>query len=180
MQHLGDVFSLEIGIGGEDFRLGHPVGDHPDDGCNRNTKPPDARHPAHLPRIDGNARKLHDQIPEPGCGCISKPAGRPARRAALAGGNDVSQRLESKRQPLTLSASREMTWSSGGTISSGSTRRGARPSRLISRISSAMPGVLAPAPGLTMFIVTSITFPKTQCFKRVARSKPLPPGKGRA
>ena len=44
-----------------------------------------------------------------GGGCISKPAGRPERRAASAGGNDGSQRLASKRQPLTLSASRETT-----------------------------------------------------------------------
>ena len=44
-----------------------------------------------------------------GCGCISKPAGRPARRAASAGGNAGSQRLASKRQPLTVSASRETT-----------------------------------------------------------------------
>ena len=51
---------------------------------------------------------LLDEI-QPGCGCISKPAGRPARRAASAGGNDVSQRLASKRQPLMLSASRETT-----------------------------------------------------------------------
>src|SRR5580693_7591126 len=32
---------------------------------------------------------------QPGCGCISKPAGRPARLAASAGGNAVSQRLAS-------------------------------------------------------------------------------------
>jgi hypothetical protein len=44
----------------------------------------------------------HHQI---GCGCISKPAGRPARRAASAGGSAGFQRLASKRQPLTLSAS---------------------------------------------------------------------------
>ena len=52
------------------------------------------------------ASPTNDRAAEPqsGCGCISKPAGRPARRAASAGGNDGSQRLASKRQPLTLSA----------------------------------------------------------------------------
>jgi hypothetical protein len=48
-------------------------------------------------------------IPQMGWGCISKPAGRPARRAASVGGSSGSQRLASKRQPLTLSASRETT-----------------------------------------------------------------------
>jgi tetratricopeptide (TPR) repeat protein len=62
-----------------------------------------------------------------GCRCISKPAARPARRAASAGDNVSFQRLASKSQPLTVSASHETTLSSGRTISSGSTRPGARP-----------------------------------------------------
>jgi hypothetical protein len=51
--------------------------------------------------------------------------GRPAWRAASSGGNAGSQRLASKRRPLTWSAARETTQGKGGTISSGSTRRGA-------------------------------------------------------
>ena len=53
-----------------------------------------------------NDRRAGNQV---GCGCISKPAGRPARRAASAGGRAGSQRLASKRQPLTSSASRDTT-----------------------------------------------------------------------
>lgn len=32
---LANVLGVQIGIGGEDFRVGHLIGDHPDDGCNR-------------------------------------------------------------------------------------------------------------------------------------------------
>src|SRR5580704_11636749 len=86
-------------------------------------------------------------------GWKTKPAGRPASQAASAGGRAGFHRLASKRQPLTRSASREATKRIGGTISSGSTRRATRPAALASRISSAMPGVFAPAPGLTMLTV---------------------------
>jgi hypothetical protein len=51
VQCLGDVIVAKIGIGGKDFCLRHSVRDHADDGRNRNAKPPDAWHPAHLLRI---------------------------------------------------------------------------------------------------------------------------------
>src|SRR5258708_2488259 len=91
------------------------------------------------------------------CGWKTNPAGRPASHAASAGGSSGFHRLASKRQPLISSASRDTTKTSGGTISSGSTRRDARPSALALRISSAMPGVLAPAPGLTMLTVIPVS-----------------------
>jgi len=63
---LGDVLRLEIRVSGEALALAHPVGDHSDDGRNRDPKATDARYASQLirPYDDSLKRHLPSAYPE--------------------------------------------------------------------------------------------------------------------
>jgi hypothetical protein len=58
-QRFDDVLRLQIRIGGKNFGFGHAVGDHRHDGRDRDAQTPEARHAAHLTRVDRYAGKFH-------------------------------------------------------------------------------------------------------------------------
>ena len=58
-ERFRDVVTLQVGIGIENLGTRHPVSDHRDNGRDRNAKPSDAWHTAHLPGIDRDASEFH-------------------------------------------------------------------------------------------------------------------------
>ena len=63
---LGDVIDLESRVSGEDLVFAHPVGDHPDDGRNRDPKATDTRNASQLIRPYGDALERHLHLSVPG------------------------------------------------------------------------------------------------------------------
>ena len=58
-----NILGFEVGQIAENLLLSHAFRHHADDGCHRNAKSADTRHPVHLFGINGDAG--HDSIPKP-------------------------------------------------------------------------------------------------------------------
>jgi hypothetical protein len=54
MQRLADVGRFKVRVITQDLGFAHAVGDHPDDGGDRQAQPPNARHATHHIGIDGD------------------------------------------------------------------------------------------------------------------------------
>src|SRR5262249_15282691 len=90
-KRLMDVLAFQIWIGAQYLGLGHAVGDHADDGRNRDAEAANARHATHLARVRRYARELHrclaaqlsrlniSSIDDPGERSSGAPRSRPGR-----------------------------------------------------------------------------------------------------